>query len=227
MIAIVKAPSAGNSQNHDRAAFTADAFVHAVGCSLGLAGAVALLRVAFHSATQAEFVSLVVYLLGLLSMLGFSAAYNLWPDSNARWALRCLDHSAIYLMIAGTYTAVLAPIKGDASSIALLVAVWITAAIGIALKVLLPGRFDRFSIVLYLLLGWSGGLVFGSIATALPRPSLWLLAAGGIIYSGGVIFHRWERLRFQNAIWHGFVLVAASCHYWAILLWVSQGFHRA
>jgi hemolysin III len=227
MIAIVKTSSAGNRQDRDRAEFTADALIHAVGCCLGLAGAAALLSVAFNSATQAELVSLMVYLFGLLSMLGLSAAYNVLPRTNVRLALRCLDHSAIYLMIAGTYTAVLAQMNSDAAPIGLLIAVWITAAIGIALKLLLPGRFDRLSLLLYLLLGWSGGLVFGSIATVLPSVSLWLLAVGGIIYTIGVIFHRWKSLRFQNAIWHGFVLVAACCHYWAILYCVSHGPMRA
>lgn len=226
-MAIVKSQSAGNPRDHDRAEFTADALIHAVGCCLGLAGAAALLSVAFNSTTQAEFVSLMVYLFGLLSMLGLSAAYNVLPCTNVRLALRCLDHSAIYLMIAGTYTAVLAQMNGDAAPTGLLIAVWITAAIGIAVKLLLPGRFDRLSLLLYLLLGWSGGLVFGSIATALPSVSLWLLAVGGIIYTIGVIFHRWESLRFQNAIWHAFVLIAACCHYWAILYCVSHGSVRA
>jgi len=227
MIAIVKARSAGNHQDHDRAEFTADTLVHAVGCCLGLAGAAALLNVAFNSATKAGLVSLVVYLFGLLSMLGLSAAYNILPYAKVRLALRRLDHSAIYLMIAGTYTAVWAQMNSDAAPIVLLIAVWITAAIGIALKLLLPGRFDRLSLLLYLLLGWSGGLAFGPIARALPSVSVWLLAAGGIIYTIGVIFHRWERLRFQNAIWHGFVLVAACCHYCAILYCVSHGSIRA
>lgn len=227
MILINNAQSEGNLQNYDRAEFTADALVHGVGCCLGLAGAAALLSVAFNSATRAEFVSLIVYLFGLLSMLGLSATYNMLPCTNARSVLRRLDHSAIYLMIAGTYTAVLVQMNSEATSMALLVAIWITAAIGIALKLLLPGHFERFSLLLYLLLGWSGALILGPIARALPNASLWLLAAGGAIYTIGVLFHRWERLRFQNAIWHGFVLVAACCHYWAILYCVSLGLHRA
>jgi hemolysin III len=221
------APSAGNPQDHDRAELAADALVHAVGCCLGLAGAVALLSVAFNSATRVVLISLTIYLIGLLSMLGLSAAYNLWPRTDVRPALRSLDHSAIYLMIAGTYTAFLAQMNGDAASTGLLIAIWITAAIGIALKMLLPGRFDGLSLLLYLLLGWSGVVVFGSIATVLPGVSLWLLVAGGIIYTTGVIFHLWQSLRFHNAIWHGFVLVAAFCHYWAIFYCVSHGSIRA
>ena len=227
MTAPVKEQSAGTPRDYDRCEIAADALVHAVGCCLGLVGAAALLYVAFNSGSRSEFVSLVVYLLGLLSMLGFSAAYNLLRSARMRLTLRCLDHSAIYLMIAGTYSAVIAQMNGDASPFGLLIAIWIIAAIGIALKLLMPGRFDSLALVLYLLLGWSGGLVLGPITSALPSISLWLLAAGGVIYTVGVVFHRWERLRYQNAIWHGFVLLAACCHYLAILYCVSLAAHGA
>ena len=86
-----------------------------------------------------------------------------------------------------------------------------------ALKLALPGRFDRLAIVLCLLLGWSGVIAYDMLASALPSVSLWLLAIGGILYSLGVVFHVWRGLRFHTAIWHGFVLLAASCHYAAVL----------
>jgi hemolysin III len=95
--------------------------------------------------------------------------------------------------------------------------VWGTAAVGIVLKLFFPGRFDRLAIVLYLAMGWSGVMVYDVIAAAIPTVTLWLVATGGVLYSAGVVFHVWERLRFQNAIWHGFVLLAASCHYAAVL----------
>jgi hemolysin III len=148
-----QSPTSGNHQDHDRAEFAANALIHAVGCCLGLASAGALLSVAFNSATQAELVSHMVYLFGLLSMLGLSAAYNTLPCTNSRLTPRCLDHSAIYLMILGTYTAVLAQMDNEAAPVGLLIAIWIAAAIGIALKFLLLGRFDRLSLLLYLLLG--------------------------------------------------------------------------
>jgi hemolysin III len=81
----------------------------------------------------------------------------------------------------------------------------------------LNGRFDRLAIVLCLLLGWSGVTAYDSLASVLPSSSLWLLAIGGILYSLGMLFHVWQGLRFHNAIWHGFVLLAASCHYSAVL----------
>jgi hemolysin III len=95
--------------------------------------------------------------------------------------------------------------------------VWSVAIIGIVLKLFLPGRFDRLAIMLYLAMGWSGVVVFDVIAEALPSGTVWLIAAGGALYSAGVVFHVWERLRFQNAIWHSFVLLAAACHYAAVL----------
>jgi hypothetical protein len=80
-----------------------------------------------------------------------------------------------------------------------------------------PGQFDRLAVVLCLLLGWSGVIAYDSLASALPSASLLLLAIGGFLYSVGALFHVWQGLRFHKAIWHGFVLIAASCHYSAVL----------
>ncbi len=84
------------------------------------------------------------------------------------------------------------------------------------MKLLLPGRFDRLSIALYLILGWSGLLAYESVIAALQPTALCLLAIGGVLYSVGVVFHVWRTLPFQNAIWHGFVLLATICHYGTI-----------
>jgi hemolysin III len=97
----------------------------------------------------------------------------------------------------------------------LLAVVWAASVLGVVLKLAFPGRLDRLSIVLYLVIGWSGILLWQSIAE-LPATSLWLMLAGGLLYSIGVIFHVWESLPFQNAIWHGFVLVASGCFYGAV-----------
>jgi hemolysin III len=91
------------------------------------------------------------------------------------------------------------------------------AIVGIVLKLSFPGRFDRIAIGLYLALGWSGVMVYDTLVAALPGLTLALIAAGGLLYSAGVVFHVWERLRFQNAIWHVFVLLGATCHYTAVL----------
>ena len=203
-------------RDYDRAEITVDAVVHVLGLVLGVAGAIVLIAYAARSSDAGDLPVSIVYVLGLLAMLGFSAAYNLWPISRIKWLLRRFDHSAIYLLIAATYTPFMAQMKNGPLASALLALVWSVAAIGIVVKLTLPGRFDRLSIALYLLLSWSGVMMFDVIAT-LPASTLWLLGAGGLLYTCGVLFHLWERLRFQNAIWHAFVLGAAACHYSAVL----------
>jgi hemolysin III len=187
-----------------------------------LVGAITIFVVAAHSLHAAEMASIAVYSVGLLSMLCFSAAYNIWPVSRTKWVLRRFDHSAIFTMIAGTYTPFIAQMKGGAITIGLLLGVWLTAVVGIILKLLLPGRFDRLAVVLYLLLGWSGAVVYDPVVAALPSLSIWLLAIGGALYSMGVVFYARRSLRFQNAIWHAFVLAAACCHYLALLFCVAS-----
>jgi hemolysin III len=204
------------SWDYDRAEIIADGVVHAIGVCLGLVGAVTIVVIAVKM-ERIEVTPILVYVIGLVTMLGLSAAYNMWPVSPAKWVLRRFDHSAIYLLIAGTYTPFLAQMKSALASAGLGIGVWASAVIGMALKLALPGRFDRLAVVFCLLLGWSGVVAYDSLASALPSASLWLLAIGGILYSVGALFHAWQGLRFHNAIWHGFVLIAASCHYSAVL----------
>ena len=202
--------------NYDRAETIADAVVHGLGIAFAVAGGAALIIVAALYADVSQVAAVSIYTAGLAAMIGLSAAYNLWPLTPFKWWLRRLDHSAIYLLIAATYTAFVLPLKGDALD-AILIVQWASAAAGIALKLLFPGRFDRAAIALYLIMGWSGLFVIGPMAAALAPVTLVLIAIGGVLYSAGVVFHVWESLRFQNAIWHGFVLSAAACHYGAVM----------
>lgn len=203
--------------DYDRAELIADGVVHALGIASGLIAATALIVLAAMYASAKEVVSVSVYVTGLLAMLGLSATYNLWPVSPVKWVLRRFDHSAIYILIAATYTPFLVQMSDRVMATALLIGVWSVAAAGIALKIFLPGRFDRLSVGLYLAMGWSGVFAYENLVASLPNSTLWFIAAGGLIYSLGVIFHAWERLRFQNAIWHSFVLLAAALHYTAVL----------
>jgi hemolysin III len=209
----------GSPWNYDRDEIIADGVIHVIGVCFGLIGAVTLIVVASRTTKIVAIESVFVYAVGLLAMLGFSAAYNLWPASETKRILRRFDHSAIFVLIAGTYTPFMAQLKISLAG-GLLTGIWITAGLGVVLKLVLPGRLDRVAVVLYLLLGWSGVMLCGSIIASLPRLTLWLLAAGGALYSIGVVFHLWESLRFQNAIWHAFVLFAAECHYAAVLDYV-------
>ena len=203
--------------NYDRAELIADGVVHGIGVCVGLVAATVLIVLTAVYATSAEIVTVSIYVIGLLSMLTLSATYNLWPVTPTKWVLRRFDHSAIYMLIAATYTPLIMQMKHDVFALALLAGVWCVAILGIVLKLRFPGRFDRLAVGLYLALGWSVVMIFDSVVTALPAVATTFVIAGGILYSLGVIFHAWRRLRFQNAIWHGFVLLGAGCHYTAVL----------
>ena len=115
-----------------------------------------------------EIVVVSVYVAGLLAMLVLSATYNLWPVSRAKWVLRRFDHSAIYVLIAATYTPFIMELKDSIFAIALLTGVWCVAIVGIVLKLALPGRFDRLAVGLYLAMGWSGIMLYDAVVAALP-----------------------------------------------------------
>ena len=195
----------------------ADALVHVVGVTLGIAACVALAIMALPDAGLAVLASLAVYGAGLLAMLGCSAVYNIGGHGPRKALWRRLDHAAIFVMIAGTYTPFAAIAIGGTWGTGLLVFVWTVAAAGMALKLLHPGRLKTLSIAAYLLLGWSILVAIDPLIAAVSLPALVLLVAGGILYSVGVLFYRWDGLSYNRAIWHGFVLAAAACQYAAVL----------
>ena len=203
--------------NYDRVELIADGVVHAVGILLGLIAATVLVVLTAVYATALSIVAVSIYVAGLLSMLVLSASYNLWPVSRTKWVLRRFDHSAIYVLIAATYTPFILEMKDSVFALALLTVVWCVAVFGIVLKLAWPGRFDRLATGLYLALGWSGIMLYDFGIGTLPKLALWFVVAGGALYSLGVIFHAWRRLRFQNVIWHCFVLLGAACHYTAVM----------
>ncbi|BAR59101.1 hemolysin III [Bradyrhizobium diazoefficiens] len=203
--------------NYDQAELIADGIIHAVGVFSGTVAATVLVVLAVLYADATDIVGVSIYVAGLLSMLVLSATYNLWPVSPVKWLLRRFDHSAIYLLIAATYTPFILELKASVFALALLVCVWWVAIVGIVLKLRYPGRFDRVAVGIYLAMGWSGVMLYDAVVKALPALVLGFILAGGLLYSFGVIFHAWRRLRFQNAIWHGFVLAGAACHYTAVL----------
>jgi hemolysin III len=203
--------------NYTRAEMIADAVVHGIGIAFGVIGGAAIIVLAAVFAGWAQLAAVTIYAIGLVALLSVSAAYNLWPVSRTKWLLRRFDHALIYVLIAATYTPFITRFPHGFDRYALLFGVWAVALGGAALKVALPGRFDRLSIALCILLGMSGGLAWNTISAALPPSTVWLMVAGGSVYVAGVIFHVWQGLRFQNAVWHAFVLVASMLFYSAVL----------
>lgn len=200
----------------------ADGIIHSVAIVAGLIAFTALLYHVLSQSRWSDFAALAVYALCFFLMFGFSLAYNMTPPSALKWMLRRFDHSAIYLMIAGTYTAMLAQFPPSPWLWVLGAVVWAGAVVGVVVKVALPGRYDRLSILAYIALGWMGVLAIGPAREAMSTMSLVLMCAGGLAYVAGVGFYKWHRLRFHNAIWHGFVAIAAGLHFAAIALSVTS-----
>lgn len=213
----------GVKWDYDRWEVIADGIVHGVGVVLALVGVTALIFYATVWASSGQIAAAWVYGVCLVLALSTSFAYNLWPVSKVKWHLRRFDHAAIFVLIAATYTPFLQRGMDDPVLAGMLVGVWVMAAAGVALKFLFPGRYDRLAIVIYLAMGWSGILAAGPLMTRLPSATITLIVVGGLLYSAGVVFHVWERLRFQNAIWHGFVVAAAAVHYSAVVTSVVSG----
>jgi hemolysin III len=196
----------------------ADAAVHAVGVVGSLAAGLALLARlrADHGAFDIAVVG--IYLAALLTVFALSAGYNLTPPSALKWRLRRFDQAAIFLLIAATYTPLLPFLPESRQTWGLGLFVWLGCAAGATLKLTFPNRFDRPFILFYLALGWSGVAAAPSFAAALPAGVMALIIAGGILYTAGVLFHLWDELRYQNAVWHTFVVLAAACHFAAVAL---------
>ncbi|MCF1451323.1 PAQR family membrane homeostasis protein TrhA [Agrobacterium vitis] len=204
-------------RHYDFHELLADGIVHGVGVVFALVGVTALIFYATVFTSFGEIAASWIYGLGLVLALGCSFTYNMWPRSTFKTYLRRLDHSAIFVLIAATYTPFLERGADEPIILCLLIGIWLTAITGIFLKCRYPGRYDRLAILLYLAMGWSGVLALEPISERLPPVTMVLIFIGGILYSAGVIFHVWERLRFQNAIWHGFVVAAAAVHYSAVV----------
>jgi hemolysin III len=202
---------------YTRAEIIADGVVHALGLLLAISGAGALVALAAYRLTPPEIAAVAIYALGLVGLLAVSAAYNMWPISRTKWWLRRFDHASIFILIAATYTPFMIRAPSQGMALALFVGVWAIAIGGAVVKIMLPGRFDRTAIAFYLMLGFSGVLVWETMSNVLSPTTIGLIVAGGLIYAGGVVFHVWTGLRFQNAVWHGFVLVASAVFYSAVL----------
>ena len=204
--------------NYDKEEIIADGIVHAVGVTFGIVSFTALLVMAAPAVGAWELTSILVYGIGLLTVLTVSALYNLWPVSPVKWMLRRYDHSAIYLLIAGTYTPFLVGALRGPWGTGLLAAEWGLAVLGVAAKVRFGFRWRGLSTAVYLVMGWLAAVAAKPLLTAVGVPGfLWLLA-GGLCYTAGVAFYATDRrLRYGHAVWHLFVAGGSACHVWAAL----------
>jgi hemolysin III len=197
----------------------ADLAVHLAGLALALFGGGIALGLAVAHGMIGTVAAVGVYAVGLVGMLAFSTAYNFAAERFQPF-LRRLDHAGIFLMIAASYTPFTTHALDGWWAIGMTAAVWTLAAAGMAGKLLLPQIGRGVWVGLYLALGWICVIALRPMTEGLPAAALILLAAGGAVYTLGVVFYCLKRLTFRRAIWHGHVLAGAGLHYAALLVGV-------
>lgn len=204
------------SYRDDEAAL--DRAIHVIGLAVAVCGLIWLLARSLSHANFAGAAALIIYSVGVLCMLGASAAYNLCPPSPLKATLCLVDRSMIFVMIAGSYGPYALHALPLNVGLPLFIVVWALALVGVVLTLFWFERFQKVSLWLYLGMGWLLVAVLRPLIDSLPPPVLYLLLSGGLTYSLGTVFHSWERLRFHNAIWHLLVLMAVLMHLAAIML---------
>ena len=195
----------------------ANSISHGIGLCAALIGAPILLLEARRS-SPGFFLGTLIFAVTLSMLYLGSTLYHAWPQTRGKSVLRTLDHSAIFLLIAGTYTPfTLGPLRGSWGSI-MLALIWALAIFGVILKATRgASRHPKLGMTLYLGTGWLALIAARPMTLAIPFPALFWLVAGGIAYTTGVLFFVNQRLRYSHFIWHLFVLVGSSCHFLAVL----------
>jgi hemolysin III len=196
-------------------------WLNSVSHGLGLIAAVIGLAFMLYRADGALTVSAAtIYGITLILMFLSSTLYHATSHEKAKGWLKLFDHSAIYLLIAGTYTPFLLISIGGVLGITMTVVVWSLAIGGVAFKLIAQHRYPKVSVMTYLLMGWIAlGLIY-PLYVALPSAGLWLLVAGGLSFSIGVCFYVAKKVKYTHAIWHVFVIGGCSCHYFSIYYYV-------
>lgn len=200
----------------------ANSISHGVGMVFGIIGLVLLLVQAVgHGADALSITSLSIYGASMILLYLASTLYHAIPFERAKRALKTFDHCAIYLLIAGTYTPFLLITLRTPLAITLMAVIWGIALAGIVLKIAFVYRFKRLSLATYLTMGWLSLIAIYPLAMTLATGGLVLLAAGGIVYSIGVVFYVNKRIPYNHAIWHLFVLGGTVLHFLAIYFYVK------
>ncbi|HET8941062.1 MAG TPA: hemolysin III family protein [Rudaea sp.] len=199
----------------------ANALTHALGIVLSAIGLIVLIVIAgLMDAGKVAIISCAVYGVTLIALYTASTLYHSTCAPASKSLLRTLDHLAIFLLIAGTYTPFVLIALPVVWSWLLFGVIWSLAAVGVALELTALRRFRGAMVALYIAMGWVALVAIKPLVEAVPAGGLWLLFGGGVSYTFGVLFYQWRGLRYHHAVWHLFVLGGSVLHYFAILFYV-------
>lgn len=206
-------------QDYDPFEEQLNAWSHALGAILAAIGAILLVLKGFPL-PLGQWIGLIVYALSLVLLFSSSTLYHFAKTPEKRHWYKKLDHTAIYYLIAGTYTPFLSIALPTAKAHYLLIALWVIALIGTLFKLVFIHRFQKISLLAYLVMGWLAVLVMDDMRQFLSSDTLYLLILGGLAYTVGALFYALKKVRYTHAIWHLFVLLGAGLHFLAIYWYV-------
>jgi hemolysin III len=190
----------------------ASALTHGAGVIASIVGGAVLIVLAALSGSPWQVVGVAVFAASLVLLYSASTAYHSARSAGLRRRLKLVDHCAIYVLIAGTYTPFTLTVLRGAWGWTLFGIVWSLALAGIVFKLLLIGRFPRVSTGIYIGMGWLVLIAAGPLVQAMEPAALLWLVAGGVAYTGGTAFYHSRRIPFAHAVWHVFVLAGSVCH---------------
>ena len=196
------------------------AVTHGVGFLLSIAALALLVSFATFSGSALHITAAAIYGAALIVMYGASTLYHAITHKKVKQLFQKFDHAAIYFLIAGTYTPILLITVGGAWGWVLFGIEWGIAVIGISLKFIYPGRFELLSLIAYVFMGWLIVFVFETFKSNIDPLGFWLIVAGGIAYTGGIVFYVKDRITHFHTVWHLFVMLGSILQFFAILLYV-------
>ncbi len=193
---------------------------HGVGSLFAIIGSTVLVTMAAMKGSAIGVVAFIVYGLSMVILYTMSTLYHAFPMPGVKKIFRIFDHSTIFILIAGSYTPfTLVLLKGSKAALIVFIAVWAAAILGIVLNAIDIKRFTKISMVLYVVMGWAGISIIVPIFHALGN-GFYLLLAGGISYTAGLIFYGLKKIRYMHSIWHLFVLGGTVLHFFCIAFYV-------
>lgn len=207
------------SEDYDQAEERINYISHGLGALLAIIAGILLIVKGSYLSTG-PWIGLWIYALSMVLLFSASMLYHMSTSADRRYFYKKVDHTAIYYLIAGTYTPFLSIAIPTAKAQYLLIALWIIAALGTLFKFIFIHRFQKLSLIAYLLMGWLAVLVIDDMQQYLSAQSLTLLIIGGLAYTVGALFYALKRVRYAHAIWHIFVLIGAGSHFLSIYLYV-------
>ncbi len=194
---------------------------HGAGAALSVGGTVLLIVMSAAHGSGLALGCSIVYGVSLIVLYTMSTLYHAITQPKVKEILRIFDHTSIFFLIAGSYTPFcLIALRGNERGLAVVIAVWACAVLGIVLNAIDLKKTEKLGTVLYVIMGWSIVVAFRDIVQAIPEPAFYLLLSGGISYTAGLIFYAMKNIKYMHGVWHLFVLAGSVLHYLCIAIYI-------